>query len=246
MTKKALIVDDEVHAQHVLKGMIEENFPTLEVVGTASNVPEAVKAINSLAPDIVFLDIEMPVYTGLELLDFFPKEAVNFHIIFVTAYNHYALDAFQLSATDYIVKPVQLTALERAIKKIARFEAQSISVLKDNLDPGQEKKILLTEGQFKKIVCLNDIVYFKADGAYTNVILTDGTRIYVSKRLGDFEYLERFNFYRSHRSHIINLNHVASIASSEGRSIVMSNKEELSVSKDKREELTLLIKKLII
>ncbi len=246
MIKKVLIVDDEIHAQQVLKGMLEENFPTVKVVGTVGNVPEAVKAISALKPDIVFLDIEMPVYSGLELVDFFPKNNIDFHIVFVTAYNQYALDAFQLSATDYIIKPVQVDALKRAITKIERFQKQDLEVLTNNLNTEKVKKILLTEGNSKKIVALDEIIYLKADGSYCNFILTDGSRVYVTKRLGDFEYLTTHSFFRSHRSSMINLHHVKSISNADGGSIIMSNEEDLPISKDKRDELATLIKQFLI
>ncbi|MEO7530559.1 MAG: response regulator, partial [Sediminibacterium sp.] len=115
---RAIIVDDEPNARRALRGLLEENFSQVEILAESKNVPEAVKAINKHKPDLVFLDIAMPGYSGFELLDFFDEQSLNFKIIFVTAYSEHSLRAFETSAVDYILKPVRLEHIARALKKI--------------------------------------------------------------------------------------------------------------------------------
>ena len=133
---RAIIVDDEPNARIALKGLLEENFPQVAVLSECKDVPDAVKTIHKLKPDLVFLDIEMPGYNGFELLDFFDDHNLHFKIIFVTAYSEYSLRAFEISAVDYILKPVRAEHIERALKKInpekLSSELAQYKVLKDN------------------------------------------------------------------------------------------------------------------
>ncbi|NJM94038.1 MAG: response regulator [Cytophagales bacterium] len=117
---KAIIVDDEPMARMALRSILKMHFPHVEVLAECKNVPEAVKQINDLRPQVVFLDIEMPEYTGFDLLNFFRPEHIDFEIIFVTAYNEYALRAFEISAVDYLLKPFDKNELEQALVKYER------------------------------------------------------------------------------------------------------------------------------
>lgn len=126
---RAIIIDDEANARAALRGIIEENIQMIEIVDETKNIPDGVKAIYKLKPDLVFLDIEMPGYSGLDILDFFNEGEVNFKIVFVTANNQHALDAFKLSAIDYIVKPVQLESIQRAINKLSPSSFSNIHAL---------------------------------------------------------------------------------------------------------------------
>jgi len=238
----ALIVDDETNARLSLRGMLEENFKQVEIVGEAKDIPEAVQLIHKLNPQIVFLDIEMPGYSGLTLIDFFDKKAIHFKIIFVTAYSEYAINAFELSAIDYILKPIRKEHLERAIQKIIPQESLQLNTLKENFQLTSQnlndKKIVLKTSEgllFKK---LDEIIYFKADGSYTHIHFTNQTRITTTKRLNEYERLEEIgHFMRIHRSQMINLNHIQKITKNDGGSVIMSNNDELSISNDKKQEL---------
>src|SRR5882757_46755 len=115
---RAIIVDDEPNARRALRGLLEDNFSQVEILADCKNVPEAVKSITKHKPDLVFLDIAMPGYSGFELLDFFDDQSVDFKIIFVTAYSEHSLRAFESSAVDYILKPVRLEHMARALKKV--------------------------------------------------------------------------------------------------------------------------------
>lgn len=238
----ALIIDDEAHARIALKGIIEENIENVSIIGEGKNLPEGVKLIKKQAPDVVLLDIEMPEFSGLEILDFFKPEEINFKIVFVTAYSQYALNAFHLSAIDYIVKPIQIDDLKRAFNKISPTSTQEIKALKNNLHPEASKKIILNTNGIQEFLNIQDILYIKADGSYSDVILND-KKICVTKRLAEFEKLQEVGpFLRIHRSHIININHISKISKADGGSVFMSDGAELSISKEKRSELEALIK----
>lgn len=123
---KSIIVDDEVNARLALRGILEENFPNIVILAESKDVPSAVKAIHEHKPDLVFLDISMPGYSGLELLKFFDESQINFKIIFVTAFSEYAINAFELSAVGYILKPVRIDALEKALQKVKMDNANDV------------------------------------------------------------------------------------------------------------------------
>ncbi len=235
---KALIIDDETNARMVIRGMLEENVSEIQIVGEAKDLPQGVKLIHQLKPDIVFLDIEMPQYSGLEILDFFDPNAIDFHLIFVTAYNKYALDAFRLSAIDYLVKPIQLNELNRAIKKIEKLSPQNFETLKSNLNNEKAQKIIVNSSGAQIVLDIDEIIYIRADGSYSDIIMIDGTKHCITKKLIEFEVLSEANdFVRVHRSHIINIKHVQKFFKSDGGGVVMCNGDELSISKEKRDDL---------
>ena len=238
---RAIIVDDEANARMALKGILSENFQEVEVLAEASNVPEAIKIINQHKPDVVFLDIEMPGYSGLDILDFFSPEQITFQIIFVTAYNQYAINAFELSATDYILKPIQKKDLERAINKLKneRNKLENLNVLKANLNEKEKnKKIALNTNSGQIFVDIDDIILVKAEGSYSNIILKGKERIMISKKLIEFEKLTSIGrFIRVHRSYIINLNLIKLISRKSGYNIKMIDGSEVPVSKEKQKEL---------
>lgn len=236
---KAIIVDDELNARLALKGIIEENFPEIEIVAENTDVPNAVKSIHSFQPELVFLDIAMPGYSGLELLKFFDENNINFKIIFVTAYTEYAINAFELSAVDYILKPVRIDALQRALSKVSDSKtSESLKVLQSNLEVPQNKKIALNTGDGITFIELIDILYLKADGSYTHFFLSNKSKITVSKKIAEFERLEQVsNFMRIHRSHIINLERIQKILKQDGGTVIMDNGDELSISADRKAAL---------
>jgi two-component system LytT family response regulator len=241
-TINAIIIDDEAHARAALKGIIEENIDSVNILSEAKNLPEGVKLIKKYSPDIVFLDIEMPEYSGLEILDFFQNIEVNFKIIFVTAYTEYALNAFQLSAIDYIVKPIQLKDLKRALLKIEPTNNSKLEVLKSNLGIDTTKKIILNTNGVQEFLNIEEIINIKADGSYSDVILTD-RKICITKRLAEFEILQTTgSFFRIHRSHIINIHHIKRLSRVDGYSVIMSNGQELPISKEKKSDLEKMIK----
>lgn len=238
----ALVVDDEDLARESLVALIEEFIPNVEVIGTARDLPEAIRQINRLHPQVIFLDIELPGYSGLQILDFFNPEEINFEIIFTTAYSKYAISAFQLSAVDYLLKPIQVDQLESAVMKLDkkgnRFNIQKNMALKENLTSGSPGKIIVPHSEGYSFLSVPDILFVKASGAYSEFILVSGKKLLVGKNLKDFEpMLGSRGFFRPHRSYLINLHHVKEFVRKEGGFVVMTNGEELTVSNNRREDL---------
>lgn len=239
---KVIIVDDETHARAALKGMIQNNFDNVRVMAEAASVPEAVKAIHKHKPDIVLLDIEMPGYLGVDILDFFDEKQVDFSIIFVTAYNEYALKAFELAAVDYLLKPTRVEHLKRAFERVRSLinkdEALKYTTLKENLDARTVNKIALQTAEGLKIVDTSEILYLKADSSYTLIFFSDGSKIVVTKTLQEYNSLEDLgDFMRIHRSYNINLNAIDKINKKDGGYVVMKNGFEIPISNDKRQQL---------
>lgn len=242
----AIIVDDEPNARMALRGLLEENFNQVEIVGECKSVPEAVKTINKLKPDLVFLDIAMPGYSGFELLDFFDEQNLHFKIIFVTAYSEHSLRAFETSAVDYILKPVRLEHIARALKKInidaPLAESKQYQVLKDNFTNQLDKKIVLQTAETIFVVKMDDIIYMQAEGSYTRFFTTSHGVLTITKKLIDFEFLESAGpFFRTHRSYIVNLNHIKKVDKKEFI-LVMNNDAEVYLAQDKK---NLLLEKII-
>lgn len=240
----ALIVDDELHARNVLHSLLTEYFPEIEVVGQAKTLPEAVRLISDLNPTVVFLDVEMPEYNGTQIFEFFPEGNINFKIIFVTAYSEYAVTAFELSAVDYILKPISTEALSRAITKLKAtinnditIERERLNALIANIKNPEEAKLVLPSSDGQAVVRLNDIVFLKADSSYTEIYLADGSKLFLSRKLLEFEKLQNIGpFLRTHRSYIVNLNRIKKILRNDG-GLVMDNGKEVSLASDKKQLL---------
>lgn len=238
---KAIIIDDEAKARRIVKGLLEEHCPDIEVVAMAEDVPSGVKAINRETPDLIFLDIEMPGYTGFQLMDFFDN--IDFEIIFTTAYSDYAIRAFEVSAIDYLLKPIQIDQLVKAVDKVRNKQKsqlnEKIEALKLNLnDSNQLSKIALPVADGFLFVKPEDILYFKAESSYTRIFLNGDKDLLVTRTLKEFEKLvDHPHFMRIHRSYLINLNHMKQYVRSDGGHIEMDNGDVVYFSKEKREEL---------
>ncbi len=237
---KAIIIDDEEAAIRVLTNLLQHFATDIEIVATARNVPEGVLAINRNKPDVVFLDIEMPDYSGFELLEFFNE--VEFEIIFTTAYSQYAIQAFEVSAVDYVLKPIQIDKLEASIEKLkAKLNSHTmyerLQALKTNLKDDVIKKIALPVSDGLLFINVEDIIHLDADGAYTKVWVKGGTSILVSKNLKYFEdLLEKHTpFFRPHRSNIINVNFLKKY-SRHDELLIMDNNHEISLSKNRKQD----------
>lgn len=234
---KAILVDDEERARNGLKQLLEMVAPEVEVAAECANVPDAVIAINQLQPEVVFLDVEMPQYSGLQIGQFFAE--MNFHIIFVTAYSEYAIRAFELSAVDYLLKPVQPEKLEDAIRKLkartSQMTAQRLELAETSLQSNDFNRIALPVSDGFLFVEIKHIMLLEADGAYTNVYLQNGSELLVSKRLLFFEKVleDRPFMVRVHRSYLVNFNFVKRYSKAESV-IVLDNGKTVSVPKEKK------------
>lgn len=243
---KAIIIDDEEGARFTLSTLLEEYCPSISIIAQCSNVPEGVLAINKHTPDIVFLDIEMPEYNGFELVEFF--KIVDFEIIFVTAYSQYAIRAFEVSAVDYLLKPVEIEQLQAAVEKASQKRTQAnimqrLDLMKSTYNGDEIKKIALPMSDGLMFVDVAEIILFEADRAYTHVFLKNGSKITVSKPMRTFEdILENRQFiFRPHRSHLININYIKKYVRGDGM-IFMDNGFALPVSRERKQEFEALLK----
>jgi len=233
-----LLVDDDELLRESFRKMLEGSFAELEIVGEAANVPDAVKLIHQTKPNLVFLDIDMPGHSGLELPDFFAKDAIDFSIVFVTAFSHFAINAFELSAIDYILKPASVEHVQRALKKLKPLHQESLEVLRKNLTQATPQKIALQVSGSLLFVELNDILYLKADGSYTHVYFRNGTKETISKKLTEFSALEHTKkFMRIHRSHTINLHHILKIEKGGTPAVTMIDQTLLPIAAERKQAL---------
>lgn len=238
LTKKltAIIVDDEAKARSMLQILLDEHCPTVEVLSHCKNVPEAVAAIHKLSPDIVFLDVDMPGYSGFQLLDFF--EDIKFEIIFTTAFSEYALQAFRVSALDFLLKPIDIDQLIEAVTKVEKKQPSPTYNKQLDLIRESAKKlpetIAVNTNDAIVFVKLNELILCEANRSYTKLMLTNGRQFVASKNIKEFEelLLQNSMFFRAHRSFIINLNKVLRFNKTEGGNIIMEDEIEVALSKD--------------
>ncbi len=240
---KAVIIDDEQKARRLLRLLLEENCPQITAIETAEDLPKGVALINKFQPDIVFLDIEMPGYSGIQLLEFFTPEQINFEVIFTTAYAEYAIKAFELNAIDYLLKPLRHDQLETAVQKAIQQIGQSkvserLEELRNTLKVSNIRKIGLPVSNGVLFVELDDVIMMEADRMYTKVFTTGDGELLVSKPMKFFtDILEDVReFYRPHRSFVINLKHIKKYVNQDGGYIIMDNQKLVGISKDKKDE----------
>lgn len=232
----ALIIDDEPNARMLLREMLKMSCPDVQVVAECADLPNGVKAIRKLKPMLVFLDIEMPGHSGLELLDFFDEEEVDFSIIFATAYHAYAIQAFKLNAIDYLLKPLDASDLEDAVARYRRRQgASNLPQVRQMTQQSQQRKIAVPSGSTLKFIEPDQVLYLKADNSYTEVVLVDGSKLVVSRTLKNFEeaLADDKNFFRCHKSYIVNVLHVTQYLKADGGSLLVRDKFELPITHDK-------------
>lgn len=243
---RTIIVDDEPSAVNVIALLLKKKCKEdVEVIATSTSPFEGKALIEQHKPDLVFLDIEMPGMTGVDLLRSFTNP--TFRVVFVTAFDAYAVEAFRLSAVDYLLKPVEGDDIIRAVQKIKTDIIRNENTITSQLH--QLEKLLMHNtsaaetkigiGMADKIVFVNipDIIYCEANGSYTNVYLKDGTKMVASKSLGDFEtQLAPNKFFRIHHSSLINLNRVKEFQRHDGGYVILENGKQLEVSQRKRKD----------
>ncbi|MCE7996809.1 MAG: response regulator transcription factor [Roseivirga sp.] len=239
---RAIIIDDEKPFINTLRATLQ-NSEDVMVVGEARSVSSGVTLVNETEPDLVFLDIQMSDGTGFDLLQKLDRR--DFRVIFITAHDHFAIEAFKFSAMDYILKPLISDELYRAIEKVRQSMEKDkinlqLSVLMDNLNEmsRDKKRIILREAETMHIIQLDEILWCEADGSYTVFYLTKQRKIMVSKHLKEFEdYLSPNGFFRAHRSHLVNLNKIRKFDRSDGGIIYLQENVALPISVRKKERL---------
>jgi two-component system LytT family response regulator len=243
---KAIIIDDESNNQELISNLLKNYAENIQVVAVANSVETAYAAIMEHHPDLIFLDIQMPDGTGFDLLKKFEK--INFKIIFVTAHQEFAIEAFKYSALDYLLKPLSPTNLIEAVKKVEESMSSEdlnlkLKILLSNIaEPiKNKKKIVLKTMERIYSVDIDDIIRLESDGGYTKVYLLDGKRIMVSRTMKEFDdLLMDAGFLRVHHSHLVNMNHLFCFEKAEGH-LVMKDESIVPVSNRKKDHLLELL-----
>ena len=245
---KAIIIDDEKHARRLLSTLITEHCKSITELNEAQDLISGVELIKATKPDLVLLDIEMPNQSGLDILDYFPNH-INFKIIFVTAYNQYAIEAFKLSAVDYLLKPIDIYELKGAVNKAEKIIKTNnlndqLNNLRNSLKQLSIDKIALEIPKGIMFTSHKDIVYFEADGMYTKVQLIAGKQKTICKPLKHFveQLKENAMFFKCHRSYLINLKYVDELVKEDGDYLLMNNQKRIPISKSKRDQFLDVIK----
>lgn len=245
---RAIIIDDEQHCREGLSIMLKKYCEGVEVVAGCSNGPAGIEAIETFHPELVFLDIEMPGMNGFEMLQ--QCMAINFKIIFTTAYNEYAIQAIRHSALDYLLKPVNKTELVQAVERAKQSMIPEPSAGVDkllSLLSGQKNKgkIALPTLEGLLMVEVNDIIYCESESAYTKFYLANKKCITVSKVLKDAEaLLEGKGFFRAHNSYLINMQYVERYIRGNGGEVIMTDGKNIPVSRTKRQDFLNRLEKL--
>ena len=241
---KTIIIDDEPRGINSMQKLLQINCPDVNVIGSYTDADEAIGMIKSLEPDLIFLDIAMPVKNGFELL----KELKGFHfeVIFVTAHNQFMIEAFHFSAIDYLLKPVEdnllVDAVDRAKKRIEeRSGSKNVETFLHNLKQKQSpQKMRLCIPSLKgfQVIELDDILYAESSGNYTNLYFANKQMACTSKPMHEYEkLLEDAGFVRIHKSILVNLLHVKEYLRGEGGSVILSNGHEVEVARRKKDLL---------
>lgn len=240
---KTVIVDDELQSRNALRSDIEKYCAELVVAGEAESVKTGVKVIESLKPDLVFLDINLGDGTGFDLLEKLSYR--DFKVIFVTAYDQYALKAFQVSAIDFLLKPITTADLRNAVNRFnerfnSSFFAQQVRILQDSLNQikTQDKKIVLRELETIHFIKVSDLVRCESEGPYTHFYLLDGSHFIISKNLKEYEdLLLDYGFIRTHHSHLVNFSRVVRLEKADGGMLVLENGDEVPIAQRKRDQI---------
>ena len=245
---KTIIIDDENRARRVLKSIIEDSCIGIEKILEASNLVDGIELIKKEQPEVVFLDIEMPKHSGLEIVDFFKEEPIPFQIIFTTAYQEYAIEAFKLSAIDYLLKPLDenevINALEKAKNVLHNNDIKSkLQNLQKALHQLSLNKIALVVPKGIVFTSHDEILYFEADGVYTKVHLVNGKTELICKTLKHFtnQLKEQPSFYKPHRSYLINLKFMKELVKKDGFHIVMQNLNTIPIARDRKDEFIQMV-----
>lgn len=247
---KVLIIDNEAPIRAGLRMQLETYVPEMEDLQEATGVATGLIAIETYQPDIVFLDVEMDDGTGLDLLK--KLGSYNFQLIFITAHNKYAVDAFKFSAIDFLLKPIDtddlMTSVGKAVQQLKNRDLkEQIQVLNESMNKisMEHKKIVLKDKDSIYFVKVNDIIRCHAEGPYTEFFISGGQRIIISKNLKEYEeMLEPFGFIRAHHSHLINIRKITRFDKTDGCNLIMENNDEVPVSQRKKEHLLEIIRQI--
>lgn len=238
MKMKAIIVEDEEVSRKILRNYIVKYCPNVELIDEASNITAGLQLIKENDLDLVFLDVEMPFGNGFDLLE--KVEDRTFETIFVTAYDHYAIEALNNHASYYLLKPISIDELIKAVNVVSEIKEKENELQNKILSPKEKSisgKITIPQQDGFEVLDVNDIIFCKADDNYTEIHLTNSKKL-ISKTLKHFEdTLSKYSFVRIHKSYLVNLNAVTKYKKGKGGSVVVSNGKEILVSASKKANL---------
>ena len=239
---KAIIIDDEPYSCEVLAAMLQEDSPQVQVAAICNNGEQGLLAIQKYSPEVVFLDVEMPKMNGFEMLEKMP--IINFHLIFTTSYDQYALKAIRFSALDYLLKPIDREELKRAVEKVEQKLQiplpQQLELLMQKMrQPSQPlSKIALPTMEGLQMIAVDTIITCESDDNYTLLYFKNGKKLLVTRSLKDLEEaLEQHSFLRVHRSYVVNLNEIEKYVRGEGGYLIMTGGSTVDVSRSRKELL---------
>ena len=240
MRLNSIIVEDEETSREILNNYLKKYCPNVNILGEASNVKEALELIRQQDDlDLVFLDVEMPYGNAFDLLDKVGDR--TFETVFVTAYNHYAIDALNAHASYYLMKPISIDELIKAVDYVVEIKTKEDALQNQVLVPKTNRvdgKITIPQQDGFEVLNTQDILYCKADDNYTEIYLNNNKKKLVSKTLKYFEEaLTDSNFARVHKSFLVNVNEVTKYKKGKGGSVVLSNGKEVMVSASKKSDL---------
>jgi two-component system LytT family response regulator len=240
---KVLIIDDEFQSRKLIAKMLSLFFPALDVAGEAATVQEALLAMEAVKPQLIFLDVQMNNENGFELLD--KVTGFHFEIIFITAHHEFAVKAFRYNALDYLMKPIDPDEFQSAVKKAIKQYDQNKPDIKERIGLLQQQlqspnkfpdRVVIPSAEGYLVIPVQEIIYCHSNGNYTEFQLINNKRITSSYTMGHFEeLLTGHNFFRVHRSSMINLAFVKMYKKGEGGSVIMNNGYEIEVSRSNKE-----------
>lgn len=243
---RTVIIDDSAHSIDYLSGLIKELTPTIELLGSASDIESGASLIDKIKPGLVFLDIEIGNKTGFDLLK--SLSVIDFEVVFISGYNIYALEAFNHNALHYLLKPIDPQKLIEAVNRLEiKFNKNGAMKptpieIPDNTSLQGSKRIAINTEKETKFIHSSDVLFIKAEGRYSTIHLQNEKNIVISKLLKEMEIqFSTEEFYRVSKSHLINLNHVSSIKHIDGGTIAMSDGTTMAIPRRKRDEFTIRI-----
>lgn len=243
---QTLLVDDEKNATEVLAILIGHHCPEIQLIGSCHSGDSAIESIVALKPDLVFLDIEMPLKNGFDVLN--ATQDIGYDVIFTTAYDQFAIKAFKYAAVDYLLKPVDIQELKSAVQRVVQRNALSgekqalgrhLLEIMRQLDSEKNKssKIALNVGDSLQLIEAGEIVRCESDSNYTHVFLRGGRKITIARTLKEIEEtLDGLGFFRIHQSHLINLEHITKFLKTDGGYLIMDDGSHLTISRSRKEK----------
>lgn len=236
----AVIIDDEEDSRSNTRSMLQNYCSEIEVIGEAASGPEGKTKIQELKPHVVFLDINMPGMNGFQMLEGIYNR--DFCVVFLTAYSEHGITAVKAGATDYLLKPLMLSELQGAIRKVVQHYESKPAVTSGKAE-ADKNIVLISHSKGFTLVDFKDIVWLEASDNYTNLFLNGQKKIVASKTLKEFEaILPTVDFFRIHRSALINVNYVKEYSNNEGGEVILSDGTHVQVSKARIQEFSEFIK----